>query len=180
MDLLTAALQTDIRNLSQKTSSDVDGWITKARQLQEDISHSRRIAQEIVRDYEEVRNSSARLQDAKAKLELLQEETSFNHSITSSLESLSSVDRDLNQAESTLAAGKLVELAAIIKQLSSVVLELPDGNAKEINLARFARIQDGLVERLAAALNTMVEFQKSSGQRRVMVNHTQHGQSAAV
>ena len=173
-------MQTNIRNLSQKGSSDVDGWITKARQLQEDIGHSKVIAQEIVRDYEEVRNSSARVQDAKAKLELLQEETSFNHTVTLSLESILSVDRDLNQAESFLATGKLMNLAGNIGQLSSVTQRLTDSCAKDINLGRFARIQDALVECLTAALNAMVEFQKSNGQRRVRVNHGQHGQFTAV
>jgi protein transport protein DSL1/ZW10 len=173
---LTKLSQTDIQRLSRKGSSDVDEWISKARRLQEDIDRSKTIAREVVRDYEEVRNLSASVHDAKARLELLQNETSFNHAITLSLEDTSSVDRYLNEAESTLAGGKLIELAANVEQLSSLTHRLIDSSAKDINLDRLLRIQNALVEGLTTALNSMVEFDKTDGQRRVTVNHGRHGQ----
>ena len=176
ISFLTGRLQTDIRGLSRKGSSDVDEWIAKARQLQEDISRSKIIAREIVRDFEAVRTLSASVQDAKAKLELLQNETAFNHAITISLENTLLVDRDLNEAETALAAGKLMELSAYIEQLLSLTHQLTDSNAKQINLGRLSQIRGALVEGLTASLNAMVDFDKSDSQRQLTVNRGLHSQ----
>lgn len=144
--------------------------------MQGDIDRSKIIAREIVRDYEALQNSSASVQDARAKLELLQNETSFNHAITLSLENTLQVDRDLNEGEATLAAGKLMELSAYIEQLSSVTHRLTDSNAKQINLDRLSRLQSTLVEGLTAALVAMIVFDRGASGRQVLVNHGQHGQ----
>ncbi len=153
----------------------MDEWITQARRLQEDIQRSKAVAQEIVKDHEKGQNLAARVQDAKAKLELLRNETSFNRAVTLSLEDTWSVDRDLNEAESSLTTGTLIELAANIEQLSIRAGRLTDSNAKEINGGRLSRIQEAVVDGLTTAANSMVEFQKNDGRQRVLVNHGNHG-----
>jgi hypothetical protein len=133
------------------------------------------VAREIVRDYEQVQNLSARAQDAKAKLELLQNEKPFNHAITSSLEDIWSVDKDLNEAESALAAGTFTEVATIMDWLSSRTKQLVGSHAKEINYDRLTRIRHAVVEGLTVATTSMIEFEKSERQQRVTVNYGKHG-----
>jgi protein transport protein DSL1/ZW10 len=168
-------VQTDIQALSQNSSSDVDEWITQARHLQEDIQRSKVVAREIVREYEEGHNLSSRVQDARAKLELLQQETLFNHAVTLSLENTWSLDRDLNEAESSLASGRLIELVADIGQLSVRTQRLADSNAKDINAGRVLRIREGVVQGLTAAASSMVAFPKVDGRQRITVDHGNHG-----
>lgn len=168
-------MQTDVRGLSQNSSSDVDEWITQARHLQEDIQRSKAVAREIVKEYEECRNLSSSVQDAKAKLELLQQETSFNQAVTLSLEDTWSLDRDLNEVESTLTSGRLLELVANIEQLSFRIGRLTDSNAKDINAGRVLRIREAVVEGLTAAASSMVDFQKVDGRQQVTVDHGNHG-----
>jgi protein transport protein DSL1/ZW10 len=168
-------VQTDIQALSQNSSSDVDEWIAQARHLQEDIQRSKVVAREIVREYEEGHNLSSRVQDARAKLELLQQETLFNHAVTLSLENTWSLDRDLNEAESSLASGRLIELVADIGQLSVRTQRLADSNAKDINAGRVLRIREGVVEGLTAAASSMVAFPKVDGCQRITVDHGNHG-----
>lgn len=169
-------MQADIRRLSQNSSSDVDGWITQARKLQEDIERSKAVAREIVKEYEQSQDYSARVEDAKAKLELLQNETLFNQVVTVSLEDTWSMDRDLNDAESTLATGKVIELAANLKQLSLRCGRLRHSYAKQINSDRLSRIETAVVGSLTTATESMVEYQKAGGQQRVMVDRGNHGQ----
>lgn len=169
-------VQTDVRGVSQNSSSDVEDWITQARHLQEDIERSKAVAREIVKEQEEGQGLSARVQDAKAKLELLQNETSFNSSVTLSLENTWAVDKDLNEAESTLTAGRLIELPANIQQLSSRISELAESNGKEINGGRISRLQDAVVDGLTSATISMVEYQKVDGQHHVTVNQGNHSQ----
>jgi protein transport protein DSL1/ZW10 len=167
--------QTDIKGLSQNSSSDVDEWITQARHLQEDIQRSKAVAREIVKEYEEGHNLLSRVQDARAKLDLLQQETLFNQAVTLSLEDTWSLDRDLNEAESTLASGRLVELVADIEQLSLRIQRLANSNAKDINAGRVLRIREVVVEGLTAAATSMVGFPKADGCQRITVDHGNHG-----
>jgi protein transport protein DSL1/ZW10 len=168
-------VQTDIQALSQTSSSDVDGWITQARCLQEDIQRSKVVAREIVKEYEEGHNLLSRVQDARAKLELLQQETLFNHAVTRSLEDTWSLDIDLNQAESMLGSGRLVELGPYIERLSDWTQRLPDTNAKEINAGRVLRMREDVVEGLTAAASSMVAFPKVDGCQRIIIDHGNHG-----
>ncbi|ERF77181.1 hypothetical protein EPUS_06461 [Endocarpon pusillum Z07020] len=164
-------IETDIRGLSQNSSSDVDEWIAQASHLQEDIRHSKNIAREIVKEYEDGQNLSAKIQDAKAKVELLQKEIFFNQAVTSSLEDIWSLDRDLNKAESILASGRPIELVAGIEQLSFRTERLADSNAKEINNSRVLRLREAVVESLTAAASSMVQLQKADGQQHLRVDH---------
>jgi hypothetical protein len=133
------------------------------------------VAREVVKEYEDGQNLSATVQDAKAKLALLQNETSFNRAVTLSLEEIWSVDKDLNEAESTLTTGRLIELATNIKRLSIRTGRLPDSNAKDINNARATRIHGAVAEGLSDTVNSMVEFQKVDKLQQVTVNHGNHG-----
>jgi protein transport protein DSL1/ZW10 len=168
-------VQKDIQGLSQESSSEVDEWIKQARRLQEDIQKSKAVAFEIVKEHEEGLHLQAKIQDAKAKLELLHNETAFSKAVTSSLEETWSMDKDLNEAESALSAKKLIELAAKIEQLSFRAGRFPDSNAKVINENRISQLRSAVVEGLTSAATSMVEFQKAGGQQRVKVNPGNHG-----
>jgi hypothetical protein len=172
-------LQTKIQDLDHGSLSDVDKWIARARRLQEDIERSKAVAREIVRDYEAAHDLQARVRDANAKVELLQNETAFNHAVILSLEEIWSVDKALRDAESTMNAGQLFDLAANNKQLSHRVERLTDSNAKDVNLDRLSRLHDALLEGLTAATISMVEFHKIDGRQRVTINHGDHSQYCA-
>jgi protein transport protein DSL1/ZW10 len=168
-------VQTDIRGLGQTNSSDVDEWVTRARQLQHDIEKSQAIAREIVKNHEDG-NVLARTElEAKAKSELLQSEISFNQALESSLEELKALDIALGEAEKKIHSNSLVELAGNIGELFARTEHLTDGLAKDIVRGRLKRVQDALVEGLLVAAISMVDFDKASGQQQVTVNHGNHG-----
>ena len=152
----------------------VDGWIIQARRLQEDIEHSKAVAREIVNGYEQCQNLSARVQDAEAKVKFLQKEISFNQAVTLSLQDSWSLDKDLNEVEATLVAGRLTELPAALEQLWSRNGQLTDSITKEMNGGRLLRIQDAVREGLKAAANSMVEYQRADGCQRITVDHNNH------
>lgn len=170
-------MQTDIRSLGESNSSDVDGWITQARQLQQDIEESKVIAREIVKNHEKGDTLSGRAQETKAKWEFLQSEISFNRAVSSSLGELESLDEALQVAETTLNTDNLIELAGNLKQLMVRTERLMESNAKQITRDRLLRLQDALVESLTAAAISMVEFSKTAGHQRVKVNRGNHGKS---
>lgn len=153
----------------------MEEWITQAKRLQQDIVHSKAVAREIVKEYEEFRNLSARLRDAEAKVELLQNEISFNQAVTLSLEDSWSVDKDLTEAEAALAGSRLTELPTVIEKLSLRNERMPGSNAKKINGGRLMRIQQAVVEGLTAAAQSMVEYQRINGRQQVTVSQGYHG-----
>lgn len=127
-----------------------------------------------MKEYEQCRILSASVQDAEAKVELLQNEISFNQAITLSLEDIWSVVKDLDEVEAAVVAGRLTELPATLEQLWFRNGRLTDSTAKEMNGGRLMRIQDVVMEGLTAAAHSMVEFVRADGRQRVTVDHQNH------
>ncbi|KAH9860517.1 hypothetical protein J1614_011848 [Plenodomus biglobosus] len=97
-----------IRTLSREAAPDVDGWITQARKLQDDIRRSQETAKEIVQQAEHGNEHTARVQDSASKVSLLHSEIAHNESLTQVVEQLRDISTLLDSAQNATVHGHVM------------------------------------------------------------------------
>ena len=108
-----AFIQDEISVISRETADDVDPWVAQAKQIHEEIAKSKAIARDIVRGHEASKALAAAAEDARAKLNLLDQEITYTTQIAKALEDLQLCGNDLQSIHTklskldTLAAAKL-------------------------------------------------------------------------
>ena len=112
-----------MRRISRDVAPDVDGWITQARQLQDDIAISRRTAREIVQQAEEAARLKETYTDYQHKVSLLTNEVEYTLKLKSLLGAVAHATQVLNQAKEDAIAGRF---AQSLDSLSSVEGELQE------------------------------------------------------
>ncbi|OOQ83253.1 putative centromere/kinetochore protein zw10 [Penicillium brasilianum] len=111
-------VENEISSLSREnTTFDADDWIVQAKQLHADIERSRVTAREIVAQHEHTTPLRAKVEDASAKVGLIETEIAFNQAVAETLEEVQRLCQQLNNGRAALANGQLM---AAIKQLDSM------------------------------------------------------------
>lgn len=114
-------MKDEISALSQNKASDVDDWISQAKQLHEDIERSKLTAREIVKNYEKAQAIQSQVDDTAAKVGLLKRETAFTQSLRETLEKARAID---NHIETVQTYGNDNDLGTAVQRLEDVNLDL--------------------------------------------------------
>ncbi|KAJ5502284.1 hypothetical protein N7463_005158 [Penicillium fimorum] len=110
-------VENEISSLSREnTTFDADDWIIQAKQLHADIERSRLTAREIVEQHEHTEPLQAKVEDARAKVALVETEIAFNQAVAGTLEE---VHRLCQQLEAGRAALRNGQITTAIEQLES-------------------------------------------------------------
>ena len=91
--------QSDIRTINQETAPDVNQWLTNAKTLEDDISRSRTLANELLRRSEAPDVSGQTIREAEDKVNFLGREASYNVQVAHALTSIKHVNGLLDQVE---------------------------------------------------------------------------------
>ncbi|KAL4736859.1 hypothetical protein BDV11DRAFT_207262 [Aspergillus similis] len=116
LELITQArdeVEAEIGSLSQDNDFDIDAWILQAKQLHSDLEQSRLTAREIVKQHEKTRPLQLKVEDAGAKVELVEREILFNQTVTDTLEQVQGLCQQLDAIRPLDQHGKIT--AAIDK-----------------------------------------------------------------
>lgn len=97
-----------MRQISQEAAADVDGWISQARKLQDDIKRSQETAKEIVQEAEAGKDNTAKVQDAASKVSLLHTEITYNQSLARVVEQLRDISTLLSSAQEASVRGNII------------------------------------------------------------------------
>lgn len=89
------SLKNELSSLSREDSFDAEDWIVQAKQLHADIERSRATAREIVAQHEHTRPLQAKVEDASAKVALIETEIVFNQTVTDTLEEVQRLGQQL-------------------------------------------------------------------------------------
>lgn len=108
--------QNSISELSRLSATDIDGWIVQAKQLRQDINQTERKSQAIVQFAKDGRALREKLQDASAKVKLLDGEVVFNDSVVDTLRELQNVRTTTDATSAAIEHGQLVEASKSLKQ----------------------------------------------------------------
>ncbi|KAL4978014.1 hypothetical protein BDW66DRAFT_158397 [Aspergillus desertorum] len=99
LKLITQArdeVEMEISSLSRDSDFDIDAWISQAKQLHSDLERSRATAREIVKQHENTRPLQLRVDDAAAKVELVEREIVFNKAVTDTLAQVQALCQQLD------------------------------------------------------------------------------------
>jgi centromere/kinetochore protein ZW10 len=103
--------------LSRENTFDADDWIIQAKQLHADIERSRLTAREIVAQHEHTEPLQAKVEDARAKVALVETEIAFNQAVAGTLEEVHRLCQQLETGRAALRSG---QITTAIEQLESV------------------------------------------------------------
>ncbi|KAJ5915167.1 hypothetical protein N7454_011279 [Penicillium verhagenii] len=114
-------VENEISSLSRENTFDADDWIIQAKQLHADIERSRVTAREIVSQHEHTKPLRAKVEDASAKVALIETEIAFNQAVAETLEEVQRLCQQLESGRTTMGAG---EITAAIEQLESTQMAI--------------------------------------------------------
>ncbi|EAA66826.1 hypothetical protein AN9435.2 [Aspergillus nidulans FGSC A4] len=160
LELITQArdeVEAEISSLSQDTDLDIDAWILQAKQLHSDLEQSRLTAREIVKQHEKTRPLQLKVEDAAAKVELVEREIVFNQAVTDTLEQVQGLCQQLDAIRPLDQYGKIT---ATIDQLEEIEHAINiDSCFKKTNVMVI------LTENVATMRREIVESLRSRWQR---------------
>ncbi|PGH15698.1 hypothetical protein AJ79_02292 [Helicocarpus griseus UAMH5409] len=114
-------VENEISALSRETASDVDGWISQAKQLHEDIERSRSTAREIVRQHEKGQQLQSQATDASKKVKLLENEIAFNEAVTRNLEDIRTIDRRIGSVQMAIEQDDLETAMGLLEEIEMLM-----------------------------------------------------------
>ncbi|OJD18741.1 hypothetical protein AJ78_01278 [Emergomyces pasteurianus Ep9510] len=170
-----AEVENEICALSRETASDVDGWISQAKQLHEEIERSRSAAREIVRQHEKGQQLQRQVTDASKKVELLESEIAFNEAVTRNLEDIRTIDYHISSVQLAIdkndletATGLFEEIEMLMKTTglpsNTPVLRVLSGNV--------AALRTTMATTVRQKWDSLVKVESKSGQMTVVTENS--------
>ncbi|PGH07705.1 centromere/kinetochore protein ZW10 [Blastomyces parvus] len=164
-------VENEISVLSRDTASTVDGWISQAKQLHEDIERSRSTAREIIRQHEIGQQLQSQVTDASKKVELLENEIAFNEAVTRNLEDIRTIDYRISSVQMAIDHDDLETATGLFEEIEMLMktTDLP-------STTPILRVLSGNVAGLRATLattaqqkwNSLVKIDSKLGQMTVV------------
>ena len=163
-------VEKEICGISRDSSSDVDGWIAQARQLQRDITESRGIARKVVEEHEKGRALAAAKQDAKAKVDLLLQEERFSTQVSTALAELNDYKQRLDDVQSKLGDANLLESTTELQDLRALISQLSNSHAQRILQDRLEELRVIAHTRLEGHIDRLFCFGRDGRRTWLQVN----------
>ena len=119
--LTLSPTQAEISSLSRENDFDADGWISQAKQLHADIERSRVTAREIVAQHESTNPLQAKVEDAAAKVGLVETEIAFNQAVTDTLEEVQRLSQQLDAGRALLQEDQVTGAIDILESTEQAI-----------------------------------------------------------
>ncbi|CAO1596585.1 ribosome bioproteinsis protein ytm1 [Xanthoria calcicola] len=141
-----------VRSFSQDSAQDIDGWISQAKQLRNDIETVQSSARDISFKAQKSRDLQRDVHDASSKLHLLEEELAFNQAVAAMIEDACHVRRAIGQIQHLSSQGDLLEAIEIMVETEKN-LELADKSHRIKAFGVLAIVTKDLRQEIVEALN---------------------------
>ena len=161
----TYTLQASIRELSRDTAPDINGWISQAKQLRDDIEASRITGEEIVRQAQDGEQLQASVQDAGSKVNLLNGEVIFNEMLAETLAQIQTIKHTLTSVQEAALNDRLVESVGLLENAENELQMLRSrdhARIAEILRAKALDLRKGVIETLTECWNALVRVDVNS------------------
>lgn len=152
--------QNEVRKVSREAASDVDGWISQARKLQDDIKRSQDTAKEIVQHAEEGKVNTARVQDAASKVSLLHTEITYNESLARVVEQLRDISSLLDSAQDAAVRGNVMYAIERLEDVDGAFKSLgPFGSTRVVGVlkSKESQMRKAIVETVTDIWNGLLD-----------------------
>lgn len=159
--------QAEISLLSRENTFDADGWMSQAKQLHADIEHSRFTAREIVAQHENTKPLKAKVEDATAKVELVETEIAFNNTVTIALEESQRLNHRLEAGRVALRDGHITAAIETLEEVDETLKKdslFTNTNIISILSENCMRLRQDIVEFLRMHWSEQVTIDKKNGE----------------
>jgi centromere/kinetochore protein ZW10 len=156
--------------LSRENTFDADEWIVQAKQLHADIERSRVTAREIVEQHGQTDSIRSKVEDASAKVGLIETEIAFNEAVAGTLEVVQRLCQQLEAARVSLASG---DITAAIEQLEAIQAALGDNtfsantNVMSILTLEGSRLRQEIEEAVRLRWSQQLHLDRQKGELRI-------------
>ncbi|KAL4964715.1 uncharacterized protein BDV14DRAFT_71303 [Aspergillus stella-maris] len=168
LELITQArdqVEAEISSLSRDNNFDIDDWISQAKQLHADLERSRLTAREIVNQHENTQPLQLNVEDAAAKVGLVETEIVFNQAVTDTLEEVQGVCQQLDATRTLCQDGQIM---AAIDNLEAIEHAISlDSCFKNTN------VRGILSENVTSLRHEIVKFLRSRWHKHLELDHKQ-------
>ncbi|KAL5362356.1 hypothetical protein BJX96DRAFT_177082 [Aspergillus floccosus] len=169
LDLLAKAreqVEAEISSLSRENDFDTDGWISQAKQLHADIERSRVTAREIVEQHGHTKPLQLKVEDAAAKVQLIETEIAFNQAVTDTLEEVQRLCQQLDAGRATLAEGKIMSAIDTLEETEKAVRSeslISNTNVSHVLLQNVSDLRREITDRLRNRWTEQLLVDKKNG-----------------
>lgn len=113
--------QATIRSISRECAPDVDGWISQAKQLRDDVRQSQEQARQIVGEAQQADQLEEEANDAANKVALLDKELAFNQGLATTLDRLQALRHTLDSIQSAILDDQLLHAVDLLRNAKESV-----------------------------------------------------------
>ena len=148
-----------MRKVSREAASDVDGWISQARKLQDDIKRSQDTAKEIVQHAEGGKTNTAHVQDAASKVSLLHTEIAYNESLARVIEQLRDISTLLDSAQDAAVRGHVMYAIERLEDVDGAFKSLgPFGSTRVVGVlkSKESQMRKAIIETVTESWNGLL------------------------
>ncbi|CAL00686.1 hypothetical protein CBS63078_2386 [Aspergillus niger] len=159
-------VEAEINFLSRENNFDADGWISQAKQLHADIERSRVTAREIVEQHEKTQPLQLKVEDASAKVGLIETEIAFNQAVTSALTEVQKLCEQLDDGRAALGEGRTMAAIDILESTEYAVKQsshFTNTNVLHILLENAAGLRKDIMEAVRNRWNEQLHIDKTEG-----------------
>ncbi|KAJ4339062.1 ribosome biogenesis protein ytm1 [Didymella glomerata] len=150
----------EVRKVSREAASDVDGWISQARKLQDDIKRSQDTAKEIVQHAEKGKANTLQLQDTASKVSLLHTEIAYNESLARVIEQLRDLSTLLDSAQEAAVRGHIMYAIERLEDVGSALKSMgPFESTRVVGVVKNkeSQMRKAIIETVTEAWNALLE-----------------------
>ncbi|GLB03249.1 hypothetical protein AtubIFM57258_007826 [Aspergillus tubingensis] len=159
-------VEAEINFLSRENNFDADGWISQAKQLHADIERSRVTAREIVEQHEKTQPLQLKVEDASAKVGLIETEIAFNQAVTSALTEVQKLCKQLDDGRAALGEGRTMAAIDTLESTEHAVKRsshFTNTNVLHILLENAAGLRKDIMEAVRNRWNEQLHIDKTEG-----------------
>ncbi|KAK2748302.1 hypothetical protein FQN57_000960 [Myotisia sp. PD_48] len=170
LSLARKEVEKEIVFLSKDTASDVDDWISQAKQLHEEIESSKLAARDIVTKYEKAQALQRNLEEAAANVRRLNDEIGFTGSLHEALIKARSVDETVSNGRDAIDQGNLDSAIQCLEDAGTALERIPLPQDTSIIHTLTIRVHDLrylLSAKLEKDWNDMVYIDRSNGRLKI-------------
>jgi centromere/kinetochore protein ZW10 len=168
---LTICQQNEISSLSSENTFDADDWIVQAKQLHADIERSRVTARDIVAQHEHTKPLEAKVEDASAKVGLIETEIAFNQAVAETLEEVQRLCQQLDSGRTALANGQITTAIDQLEVTDTAIggdTFFTNTNVMSILSLEVSRLRQEIEEALRLRWSEQLKVDQEKGEFRII------------
>ena len=167
--------------MSRLSATDIDGWISQAKQLRHGIEASKSQSDEVVTLAEKGKQLTVEQQDVSGKATLLATELQFYNSLASILDQIQDLTMTIHSSEAAISADRLLDALGLLKKAQTDTESFNDYQNTFIRAAMIQRVVE-LKSTIAASLteqwNHMIRIDQ--GKSKIIVEAGSEGSSTML